>query len=274
MAPTYHVGMQMPVAPRYPSRVAAYLLPLALVAASGCNLQFSTGVEARDTWTRTYKVKPDATLELKGTNGKVNVTAVDGDEIQLQATRVAKGSTDEAAKAALADVKITEQATADRVSVSSATEGVVLNFRGQRVDYDVKVPRGLQVVIRNANGDVHVAGVAGMVRVEVTNGRVEATGLEQGVEVDLTNGEITAEFTKVGESGGRIKCTNGEIRITLPAAAKATLAARIANGEISTPGLTIQASEESRRRLDATVNGGGPEIRVESMNGTITFAGR
>ena len=259
---------------RIARRAALLLLPLWAVAVSACNLQFSTGVEAKDTWSRTYKVNADATLELKAANGKIRISAIDGDEIQVAATRVAKGSTDEAAKAALDDVKITESATADWVSLSSGGEGLQLNLRGHRVDYDVKVPRTLQVAIKSVNGEIEIEGVGGFVTIESTNGRVTATGLADGADINLVNGEVKADFASVGGRGLRCKTTNGEIIVTVPTNAKATLAARVANGAIQTENLTVQATEESRRRLDATIGGGGPELRVETINGEITIRGR
>lgn len=254
--------------------VAALCLPLWIAAVSACNLQFSTGVEAKDTWSRTYKVNADATLELKATNGKIRVSAIDGDEIRVEATRVAKGSTDEAAKAALNDVKITESATADRVALSSSTEGLQLNFKGHRVDYDVKVPRTLQLSIKSMNGDIDVEGVSGFVRVESTNGRISATGLGQGADFNLVNGEVKADFASIGDRGLRCKTTNGQVVVTVPADAKATIAGRITNGAIRTENLNLQTTEESRRRLDATIGGGGPELRIETMNGEIRIVGR
>lgn len=255
-------------------RAAVLLLPLWVAAASACNLQFSTGVEAKDTWSRTYKVNADATLELKATNGKIRISAIDGDEIQVEATRVAKGATDEAAKAALNDVKITESATADRVALSSATEGLQLNFKGHRVDYDVKVPRTLQVSIKSVNGDIDVEGVGGFVRIESTNGRIRAHGLGQGADVSLVNGEVKVDFATIGERGLRCKTTNGEVIVTVPVDAKATIAGRVTNGAIQTENLKLQATEDSRRRLDATIGGGGPELRIETLNGEIRIVGR
>src|SRR6185436_12373647 len=102
----YHLGMRLPYSFR--SRIALAALPTLLIwiGASACNLQFSTGVEAKDTWTRTYKVKEGATVELREPNGRIRVEAGQGDEVVINATRVVKGPSEEAAKAALADIII------------------------------------------------------------------------------------------------------------------------------------------------------------------------
>jgi hypothetical protein len=46
------------------------------------------------------------------------------------------------------------------------------------------------------------------------------------------------------------------------------------NGVVDTDNLDVAASESSRRRLDATVGGGGPEIRLETTNGEVRIVGK
>jgi hypothetical protein len=48
----------------------------------------------------------------------------------------------------------------------------------------------------------------------------------------------------------------------------------VANGGIDTNGLPLDATESSRRRLEARLNGGGPAIRIEGTNGGIRLASR
>ncbi len=258
-------------------RIAIAALPTLLIwmGASGCNLQFSTGVEAKDTWTRTYKVKEGATVELREPNGRIRVEAGDGGEVTINATKVAKGPSEEAAKAALADMVIKDVATADRVEIDSTSSSSGINFRlSKHVDYDVKMPRTGQLTIKSTNGEIKVIAIAGLVKIEATNGDIELTGMEKGVDVDAVNGRVQVEMASVGDGGVRCKTTNGEIILTVPASAKATIAARVTNGEVRTENLTVQSTESSHRRLDGTIGGGGPEIRLDTMNGEIRIIGK
>ncbi len=246
-----------------------------LAASAACNLQIGTGVEAREDWTRTYTIKAGGTLQVRGTNGKIHVVAIDGDKVEVSATKIAKGSTEEAAKATLKDVTIAETATPDRVELDSTTHGIEFALQmSHRVDYEIKVPRSLNVTINTTNGEISVEGVAGLLTVDATNGEITASGLANGADVSSVNGRIGLEFTKLGDAGVRCKTTNGQIVVTIPVASKATLAARVVNGVIQTENLAVQATETSRRRLDATVGGGGPEIRLEATNGEIRVVGK
>ena len=259
------------------SRTALAALPLLVIwaATSACNLNFSTGVEAKDTWTRTYKVSEGVTVELREPNGRIWVEAGSGDEVVVNATRVVKGPSEEAAKAALADLVIKDVATSDRVEIDSTSSAAGIHFRlSRRVDYDVRMPRTGQVTIKTTNGQIKVKAIAGFVRVETVNGEIELAGIEKGVEVDAVNGRVEVELASVGDGGVRCKTTNGQIILTVPTSAKATIAARVSNGVVHTENLTVQSTESSNRRLDATLGGGGPEIRLETTNGEVRIIGK
>jgi hypothetical protein len=253
----------------------ALAMGAALVTVSACNLHLGSGIEARDTWTRTYTVEPGAMLDVRETNGRVRVEAIEGDRVEVTATRIARAPTEEAAKQALKDITISETATADRVELDSTTRGLQLSLhRSRSVHYDIKVPRSMHVTVKTTNGEVDVRGIAGVLRVEAVNGAISGADLGAGAEVTSTNGRILLEFARLDDTGVRCKTTNGQIVVTVPASAKATIAARVTNGRIGTENLQMQATEESRRRLDATIGGGGPEIRLDTVNGEIRVVGK
>jgi DUF4097 and DUF4098 domain-containing protein YvlB len=258
------------------SRLTATFSMAALLALSvACNLQIGTGIEAKDTWTRSYTVKSGATLSVRENSGTIRVEATDGDKIEVTATLISTAPTEEAAKADLKEFTIAEHATADLVELDSSTRTAqFVLHQSRRVDYQIKVPKSLNVAIRTVNGTVDVHGVGGDLTVDATNGKVDADGLGGGANVSAVNGRVTLEFVKIADAGVRCKTTNGEIVITIPSAAKATIAARVLHGEIQTQNLSLQTTEESRQRLNANMGGGGPELRLEATNGEIRVIGR
>ena len=48
----------------------------------------------------------------------------------------------------------------------------------------------------------------------------------------------------------------------------------VTNGEIETGGLEFTVVKHTRRHLEATVGGGGPQVRVETTNGSVSVRGR
>jgi DUF4097 and DUF4098 domain-containing protein YvlB len=121
---------------------------------------------------------------------------------------------------------------------------------------------------------VKVNGVLAGLKAEVTNGSIHGEGLANTVVATTTNGEIKVKMASMGGDGVTLETTNGSIDLRLPADAKATLAARCVNGGISVNDIPFEKSGEgSRRKLDGTINGGGPALRLETINGRIRVGG-
>lgn len=250
-------------------------LGTASTSLGACNLHIGTGIEARESWTKSYTVKPGATLSVRESNGKIKVTAADVEQIEVAATKVSTAMTEDAAKADLKDFQIAETVTDKLVELDSSTRSLQIVLHGsRRVDYDIKVPRSLNVTIKTANGEITVQGVGGTLAIEATNGDIDASGLNGAAEVSAVNGDVKLGFAKIAEAGVRCKTINGQIVVSIPAAAKATLAARVMHGEIQTENLPVQKTDESRQKLNATVGGGGPEIRLETTNGEVKLIGK
>ena len=72
-------------------------------------LHFDVGAQAKDEWTRSYKVAPGARVEIINVNGKITADASDGDTIEIKAERTAKATTDEAARDLLSKIEMREE---------------------------------------------------------------------------------------------------------------------------------------------------------------------
>jgi len=254
-------------------RLAAAGVSLFLLA--GCGVDISMGAEAKDQWQRHYTLTDGGTLEIRNTNGLIQVEPGDGHDVTVSAERVVKAATDEAAKAALAAFEIQESSAPDHISLDS-TSRTGMNLTGnRRVDFHVRVPRTTNVRLHTTNGNIEVSGpLSGTFRAETTNGGVRATGLENSAKASTTNGEVSLQVTRIGEDGVSCETTNGRIELVVPPNLNARLSARVTNGGIQTDGLTLtNISEQSRRRLEATLGTGGPSINLETTNGGVEIRG-
>jgi hypothetical protein len=255
--------------------VALSALAATLVASGACGLNFSHDVEARDEWKRSYTLSPGASFEIKNTNGRIRIVPVDGDVAEVRADRIVKAATEESAKAALQQFEISETASPKSVVIDSTSRGMGFTIRLQRrVDFDVRLPRWANVRLGATNGDIEVSGLQGAFRAESTNGRVVGSALEGGATVETTNGVVNLDFAKLTDPGVSCETTNGTISVTVPKDTSARISARVTNGAITTSDLQMAVSEQSRRRLDASIGGGGPSIRLETTNGSIAIRGR
>jgi hypothetical protein len=245
------------------------------VAASGCDIvtaDFRSKESAE--WRKTFTLEAGGRVEIANVNGQIDVAPSDGRTVEVVAVKTARGSTPEAAKAALERIEILEAVSPAAVKIETRVPrgGGLFNGGGTEVRYTVKVPADAEVRFTTVNGGIELSRLAGRITAQTTNGGVRGSGIAGPIEASTTNGGLEIELTRVLEPGVRLECTNGGISLRLPADAKATLSATVANGGIDLTkieGMSVETTQTSRRRLEARLNGGGPAIRLAGTNGGI-----
>lgn len=261
-----------------PARQSWSRLAIAVVFAttvgSACNLNLSMGAEARDQWTRSYPISPTGSLTIKGGNGIITIDASDRTTIEVTAERIAKASTDEAAKEQLALFEIKEEVSPESVVIDSTSRGGVTINVSRRANYTVKVPAGINVILESSNGEIIARGIAGAFSASSSNGRIRGEGLKGSVKASTTNGVLELELDAISAGGVRAETTNGMVTVTMPRNSNADLSARVTNGDISHDGLDVTVAESSRRRLDGRIGTGGPTLSLETTNGAIRIRGK
>lgn len=260
---------------RLPRLAAALLVLAAGVNLAACRLDIDNQAEARSEWKKTYTLAKGGSFEIRNTNGLIEVSPGDGDQISVVAERIAKGATDQAAKEAAEKIEITEAASADSIILDAKLSITGMLGGGNRqVKFHVKAPRGTTLRLSNTNGAIEITDMTGEMRLETTNGAVKAVGISGVTRASSTNGAVSLDFASLPEGGVIAETTNGGVIVTIPKDAKARINARVSNGGIETDGLALAVTDQSRRRLDATVNGGGVELRLETTNGGIRVRGK
>ncbi len=254
----------------------AVLLPLLLVAASGCEMA-TVHLRAQESaeWRKTYDLSAGGRIEVRNVNGKIEVRPSDGRTVEVLAVKTARGASADAAREALGKIEIVENVESDVIRIETKLPRASGFFQSNGdVHYTVKVPAATATEVITVNGGVEVTGLSGRVRAETTNGGIVGRDMSGALEASTTNGGIDVEMARIAEGGLRLDCTNGGIKVRLPGDARATISASVTNGGIDTDGLQLETTQSSRRRLEARLNGGGPSIRVEGTNGGIQITRR
>jgi hypothetical protein len=249
---------------------SALLLPAAFVLA-GCDLSLGhLTARATDEWTRSYPLQAGGEVRIVNTNGKIDIEGTDGSTVEVRAERIARGATDAAARELLPRIVIKEDIRPDRVSLETERMSGIMIGAAFEVRYHVRAPKKAVVNITNTNGQVALAALDGKVRAQTTNGGVNGRGLSGGVDARSTNGGVTIDMAAVGPDSITLRTTNGGVTLTLPDRAKANLTASCTNGGINVSALeNLEISEQSRRRVEGRLNGGGTTIEVRTTNGGI-----
>jgi hypothetical protein len=265
---------------RFSFRLFPALLVLALAASAcdvnigehGFSMDLASG-KAQNEWTKTYTLAAGGQFEIVNVNGTINASPAAGGAVEVRAERIAKASTDEAAQELLKQIEIAETASPDRVRLETKAPRQNIGRKGHEVRYWVKVPSGVAVNFETVNGGVRLENLDGQVVASTTNGGVRGSGLRGQVKASTTNGGVDISMAAVtGEI--ELETTNGGIRLNLPRDVKANLEARCTNGGIGVDdGFdTFESLEKSRRRVSATLNGGGPRISAETTNGGVRIS--
>ncbi len=254
----------------------ATLLMAAAAALSACNLDISNQSEGRSEWKKDYTLTVGGSLEIKNTNGLIEIDpSSDDTHVTIIAERIAKAGTDDEAKKAAEGIEIKETVSGSSIVIDARVTSSGINIGGSRqVKFHIRAPKGTVLTLSNTNGNIDVRDMTGELRLDTTNGRIVGKNLEGTTKAETTNGIVDLDFAAIGTGGISADTTNGKVDITLAKNIKARINARVTNGAISTDNLSLETSESSRKRLTATINGGGPEIRVETTNGAVMVRGR
>jgi hypothetical protein len=236
---------------------------------------FNLGAQAQDEWTRSYDLSAGGRFELINVNGRITAEPSTGNRLEVKAERIGKGTTDEAAKEALARLEMREEVGDNRVRVEVRAPRLSTGS-GHEIRWTVRVPQGVAVDLRTTNGGVELTRLEGDVRARTTNGGIKGFALNSSnVDAAVTNGGVEIELARPLTSGSvDLESVNGGVSLSLPGESKATISARCVNGGISVNnGLDVAVTgERSRRRFDGTLNGGGARVTLETTNGGVRIS--
>jgi hypothetical protein len=252
---------------------AAGVLAVAL-GLSACNGDpFSGGQQAQEE----FFFEEDATgrteFRLEGINGNMDVIAESGTE------DLVVGGFRRVRSSSLADA----QEQLDRLQVNVSVEGDAIVIRTEQpsdtegrtfeVEYNLIVPERLEGNIRNVNGNVLIDAMDDDLEVITVNGNITLQDHFGSADVTTTNGNLDASVTISVGGVINMNAVNGGIELDIPASTSATFAARLANGDITTSGLSLDDAQSTPFSLTGVLGDGDGEIDIETVNGNIVVQG-
>lgn len=221
-----------------------------------------------ETITKSFPLAADGTVHLDNVNGDIDITAWDKAEVSLVAEKRAKTDDD------LHKVSIEIDSAPAKLSIHTKYEktGWFHSNVNASVRYKLMVPAGAQLhKIDSVNSDITVTGVRGRVDLDTVNGRITATGLAADAQLESVNGSLTAEFASLdGVQNVKLDSVNGRATVALPKGAGARIDADSVNGGVNIDQL-VKLGKVHRHSLSGQIGGGGPDISLETVNGSISI---
>lgn len=153
-------------------------------------------------------------------------------------------------------------------------------------EYKIKVPKSVSITVEemswHGGGDFKISDIDGDVEVQAKTSSVIIRNLSGSVVAHNTSGDIEVIFSKVNaEKPTSITNVSGEVDVTLPADTKANVKTKSISGEVYTDLEIVLANKkngEKSKGMDwigggfeakGTLNGGGVEMRLESISGNV-----
>jgi hypothetical protein len=238
------------IRPSAPALLAACLLASPLAAQQ---LQGREG--SRFTWSE--RVTAGQWLRVYGVNGRISVVEASGDAAEVIGDKELRRGRPE-------DIAFEVRRSSDGVTICAiisddtdcSDEGVRHRGRwnddsnGRRVNFTVRVPKGVKVAVGSGNGDVQVDGASAEVHAASGNGDVRVTTTGGPVRASSGNGDV-----RVARAGGPVRASSGNGRVTV-ATTQGPVNASSGNGDVE---VTMDAIADV-----------ADDMELSSGNGTVS----
>lgn len=255
--------------------LAALTLPLILATPT----QGHTQEVDRDAFAYTGSVRTGSTVHIYNLNGAIEVERTSGSQVEVRAEkRWRRGNPDdvtivqlEGNNGDLVVCALWNDAECRATGMSSRSKQRWNRDNDVSVRFTVRVPDGVHVRLSTVNGEVSVDRVSGDVEATTVNGSITAESTDGPVMASTVNGSIRASMGSTGREDLSYSTVNGSITLELPDRLDADVELGTVNGRVSTDyPITIQGTV-SRKRLRGTLGDGGPRLKANTVNGSITL---
>ena len=242
---------------------------------------------------KTYNVNPDGRLTVNADIGRVDIQTHTQDSVEIVITKKAKRQSDRRVQKALADFKVTFDATRSGVSIRGAFQRGKNYWRWHPlfkldhldIRFLVTVPRRYNVDLNTQSGNISTDGLTGAVQAQTAAGNMRFNGIKgpisgrsnagnitlancQGtVDIKTYVGNIQAEVPTQPQHQWTLQTSIGNIRGRLNSNIAVEIDARTSIGNLSTDFMV--RGNVTRSRLLGTINGGGPLLKFRTSIGNI-----
>jgi DUF4097 and DUF4098 domain-containing protein YvlB len=238
-------------------------------------IQKPKGDELTEEFHQSYPLTLTGRLKISNINGDVHISAWDRNEVKIDAVKRAYSRE----RFSEATIDVTNTADSVIIKTQYAARNLTFDSRTREnnpasIEYTLTVPRGARIEgVELVNGSLDIEGVHGDVRASLVNGRVKANDLSGEVNLSAVNGAIEVNAAGLaGSKGVNLNAVNGSIVLSVPSGANAQVKASTVHGQISNDfGLTVEEGQYVGRNLTGQIGSGGPRIRLNNVNGSISI---
>ena len=253
-------------------------------------------VQEQETVQKSFSMSgvPHRSLEVDNVWGSIEVVGTNSDQVQLTVNKSIRAETKDKLERARKEVTldITEQPGSLKLYVSGPFRCHCDDGCGHRefegyivkMDFRLQVPRDIDIQVKTVNeGHVLVRDVNGNFLVRNVNGDVEMNNIAGSGTARTVNGPLKVSFRQNPRENSDFKTINGAVELRFAQGLAADFRFKTFNGNIYSDfpvtALPVHAVQEEHhgakvvfradRYTGVRVSSGGPEIKVENLNGDI-----
>jgi hypothetical protein len=233
-------------------------------------------------------------LEIDNVWGTIEVVGTNSDQAQLMVKKSVRAESQEKLERARKEVTldIIEQAGSLKLYVNGPFRCHCDDGCGRRefegyivkMDFQLQVPRDIDIKVKTVNeGHILVGDINGSFFVRNVNGDVEMDNIAGSGTARSVNGPVKISFRQNPHENSDFQTVNGAVDLRFAPGLAADFRFKTFNGSIYSDfpvtALPVRAIQEEHhggkvvfhadRYTGVRVNSGGPEIKVETLNGEI-----
>jgi len=269
--------------------LTAAFVPL-LAAQNGWS---SYSFEDRETINRSFKVAAGenvSKLLVDNVNGNIHVTGGAGSEIQVKVEEHIRAETQSDLDKAKHDVTV--DMTQDGNSVKLYENDPFrtrtgINWSSDRYrysvnfDYEIQVPAGTQLELKELNGSIGVSQSTGSFKVNTLNGKIDLEGMSGSGSVKSLNGRVKVAFTRNPPAESSFETLNGAIDLYFQPTLNADLDFKTLHGgvysdfDVTTMPVVLKGGSTTSYlyrpggKMTVRAGKGGTAISIRTLNGAI-----
>src|SRR5215469_1761506 len=233
-------------------------------------------------------------LEIDNVWGSIEVVGTNSDQVQLTVNKSTRAESKDKLELSRKEVTldITEQQGLLKLYVNGPFRCHCDDGCGHRefegyivkMDFQLRVPRDIDIKVKTVNeGRAVVRDINGNFLVRNVNGDVEMSNIAGSGTASTVNGPVKVSFRQNPREASDFKTINGNVELLFTQGLAADFRFKTFNGGIYSDfpvtALPVRAAQEEHhggkfvfradRYTGVRVSSGGPEIKVENLNGDI-----
>lgn len=253
-------------------------------------------VQAQETIEKSFSIAGAArrSLEVDNVWGSIEVVGTNSDQVQLVVNKSIRAESQD--KLAQARKEVTLDITGQEGLLKLYVNGPFRchcddecghrEFEGYivKMDFKLQVPRDIDVKVKTVNeGRVVVRDINGNFQVRNVNGDVEMSHIAGSGTARTVNGPVKVSFRQNPREASDFQTVNGNVELSFAQSLTADFRFKTFNGGIYSDfpvtALPVRAAQEEHhgakfvfradRYTGVRIGSGGPEIKVENLNGDI-----